>query len=215
MARCPSGQRVFSLREDRLATFFKLRINFSRQQLRKSAKSAERSLLNQFGALSRTIAKRSIKQRPAKPKNRFDTVGTFKSGKRKGQQRIIKGKHSSPGKPPRHRKGDRRVKDIRFAVNAKAGNVVVGPIKYHNASKATDRRATNSLEFGGRVRVKYKKRRVRSKFRGKRDRVLPRKQFSFNMGKRPYMRPAGEQAIKIVFDRVRKDNIFLKGMKVK
>ncbi|MDV6034091.1 MAG: hypothetical protein F9B45_29155 [Phycisphaera sp. RhM] len=163
-------------------------------------------MLQKFGSFARTAARRSIKSAPKKAKTKHGFQTTYRSGKKAGQRRFVRGKYSRPGSPPYSR--DKRSKDIRYAVNASRGYVICGPVVYSDASKRSSRRATNVAEFGGRTTLTFGG--YRKKKKSGETKYVRKWRKSVNYAARPYLYPAGKQAAADVMRSVEQDKIFLR-----
>lgn len=185
-----------------------------------------RAILEETAKLGIKISQQSMKRAPKrKSAPRFDTptVGTFKSGKRKGQTRryVKRGKFSRPGQPPRYRSSNRgqSLKNQKFAYTSK-DSLIFGPMFFKSFGNDNgDRVVPNIHEFGGLVRAQPSSRRAKKKDkRGpregrlaaskkpKRNRVkksaAPEVKVQLSVNKmypsRPFVGPAGNKAFEII-----------------
>lgn len=181
--------------------------------------------LSEVSAMTITIARRSMRGSPKRanaPKYDTPVVSTFKSGKKKGQERryVRRGVHSAPGSPPKYHAGDKNRSLKNMGTDRRGPNTwIAGPLRFNSYSNRTTSDTVPQVhEFGGtfirRKKIKARRRKaseennlplaaskedwkriMRSK--KKSSSMIPGKTVSESVRypKRPFMKPAHIKAL--------------------
>lgn len=161
---------------------------FDREGIKKKVKQSKKRNLEATGAVTRTIARRSMKKAPKqftksgkrKKLSRYGSMTQVKSGRNKGKDRFKKGQHSPAGQPPYYHGSDHHnLRSIMFAYDPKRDDLVVHTQRTRGSSYMT-KPAPILQESGGQAKL------------------VKGGGGNWNFPARPYMAPAGAKAIEFL-----------------